>query len=141
MLMRELRVGVMLMLLLRGLLVDAGLLTLELAAQDDGLLLHKVLVLLQEAQVVDVLCVAAGFLLHGRDRRGRVGISRVNELRTGKGPSARAGPRQGFEIRVDFHQMWLLRCFRHGRQKELAEESHCHVRATNRQKSQVGRRS
>lgn len=124
MMMRELRVRVLLMmmivllllmLLLWRLLVDAVLLTLEISAQDDGLLLRKVLGLLQQAQVVDEVGVAGGFLLHRRHRRGRVRVGRVDELRPWQGPSARPGPRKGLKIRVYFHQMWLLDRFRHGR--------------------------
>lgn len=74
--MRELRVLVLLLLmmimlllmLLWRLLVDAVLLTLEISAQDDRLLLRKVLGLLQQAQVVDEVGVAGGFLLHRRHR-------------------------------------------------------------------------
>lgn len=93
--------------------MDAVLLTLELGAQDDRLLLREVLGLLQQAKVVDEL-VAGGLLLHRRHRRGRVGVARVDKLRPGQRPSARPGPRQGLEIRVDFHQVWLLGRFRHG---------------------------
>lgn len=122
MMMRELRIRVLLMLpimlllmlLRRLLLVDAVLLTLEISAQDDRLLLRKVLGLLQQTKVVDEVTVAGRFLLHRRHRRGRVGVARVNELRSGQGPSARPGPRKGLKIRVYFHQMWLLGCFRHG---------------------------
>lgn len=94
--------------------MDAVFLTLEISAQDDGLLLREVLGLLQQAQVVYVLCVTGGLLLHGRYRRRRVGVAGVDELRPGQGPSARPGPRQGLKIRVDLHQVWLRR-FRHGR--------------------------
>lgn len=95
--------------------MDAVLLTLEISAQDDRLLLREVLGLLQQAQVVDELGVAGGLLLHRRHRRGGVGVARVDELRPGQGPSARPGPRQGLKIRVDLHQVWLLGRFRHGR--------------------------
>lgn len=95
--------------------MDAVLLTLEISAQDHRLLLREVLVLLQQAQVVDELGVAGGLLLHRRHRRRRVGVARVDELRPGQGPSARPGPRQGLKIRVDLHQVWLLGRFRHGR--------------------------
>lgn len=93
---RELRVRVLLMLqvmllllmlLLRRLLVDTVLLTLEISAQDDRLLLRKVLGLLEQAQVVDEVAVAGRLLLHGRHRRGSVGVARVDELRPGQGPS------------------------------------------------------
>lgn len=92
---RELRVRVLLMLqvvllllLLRRLLVDTVLLTLKISAQDDRLLLRKVLALLQQAQVVDEVGVAGRLLLHRRHRRGSVGVARVDELRPGQGPSA-----------------------------------------------------
>lgn len=101
--------------------MDAVLLTLEIGAQDDRLLLREVLALLQQAQVVDKVGVACGLLLDRRHRRGRVGVARVDELRPGQGPSARPGPRQGLKIRVDFHQVWLLDRFRHGR--EVTEPS------------------
>lgn len=104
----------LLLLLLWCLLVDAVLLALEITAQDDGLLIRKVLGLLQQAEVVDEFSVAGGLLLHRRHRRGRVGVARVDKLRPGQGPSARPGPRQGLKIRVDLHQVWLCR-FRHGR--------------------------
>lgn len=98
---RELRVRVLLMLqvmlllmlLLRRLrrllllLVDTVVLTLEISAQHDGLLLRKVLGLLQQAQVVDEVGVAGRLLLHRRNRRGSVGVARVDELRPGQGPS------------------------------------------------------
>lgn len=102
--------------------MDAVLLTLELTAQDHRLLLREVLILLQQAQVVDVLGVGAGFLLHRWHRRRRVGVSRVDELRSGQWPSARPGPGKGLEIRVDLHQVWLLGRFRHGR-REVTESS------------------
>lgn len=95
--------------------MDAVLLTLEISAQDDRLLLWEVFGLLQQTKVVDEVGVAGGLLLHRRHRRGRVGVARVDELRPGQGPSARPGPRQGLKIRVDFHQVWLLGRFRHGR--------------------------
>lgn len=101
--------------------MDAVLLTLEISAQDDRLLLREVLGLLQQAEVVDEVAVAGGLLLHGRHRRGRVGVARVDELRPGQGPSARPRPRQGLKIRVDLHQVWLLGRFRHGR--EVTEPS------------------
>lgn len=101
--------------------MDAVLLTLEISAQDDRLLLREVLGLLQQAEVVDEVAVAGGLLLHGRHRRGRVGVARVDELRPGQGPSARPRPRQGLKIRVDLHQVWLLGRFRHGR--EVTEQS------------------
>lgn len=43
--------------------MDAVLLTLEISAQDDGLLLREVLSLLQQAQVVDEVVVPGGLLL------------------------------------------------------------------------------
>ncbi len=101
--------------------MDTVLLTLEIRAQDDGLLLREVLGLLQQAKVVDELGVAGGLLLHRRHRRRRVGVARVDELRPGQRPSARPGPREGLKIRVDFHQVWLLGRFRHGR--EVTEPS------------------
>lgn len=94
--------------------MDAVVLTLEISAQDNRLLVREVFSLFQQAEVVDELGVAGGLLLHRRHRRGRVGITRVDELRSGQGPSARPGPRQGLKIRVDFHQVWLLGRFRHG---------------------------
>ncbi|MEQ2174134.1 hypothetical protein GOODEAATRI_004643 [Goodea atripinnis] len=83
--------------------------------KDDRLLLREVFILLQQAQVVDELRIAnAGFLFHGRHRRRSVGVSWIDELRPGQGPSARPGPREGLEIRVDLNQVWLLGRFRHG---------------------------
>lgn len=131
MVMRELRVWVLrwlltmlllllllmlLLMLLWRLLVDAVLLTLEISAQDDRLLLREVLGLLQQTEVVDEVGVAGGFLLHGRHWRGRVGVTWVDELWPGQGPSARPGPRKGLKIWVYFHQVWLLGRFRHGRE-------------------------
>lgn len=111
--MREVLVMLLLMLLLL-------LRTLEVGAEDAGLLLlllGEVLTLLQEAQVVDEVAVPARgrLLLDGRYRGGGVGVARGDELRPGQGPSARPGPRQGLEIRVYLHQVWLLDRFRHGR--------------------------
>lgn len=77
----------------------------------------EVLALLQQAQVVDEvrLLLLLLRLFDGRHRRGRVGVARVDELRPGQGPGARPGPREGLEVRVDLHQVRLLRRFRHGR--------------------------
>lgn len=111
--------------------MDAVLLTVEIGAQDDGLLLREVLGLLQQAQVVNEVGVAGGFLLHRRHWRRRVRVARVDELRPGQGPSARPGPRQGLKIRVDFHQVWLLCRFRHGREVTEPEVLQCHENVTN----------
>lgn len=67
--------------------MDTVLLTLEIAAKDDRLLLREVLGLLEQAEVVDEV-VAGGLLLHRRHRGGRVGVARVDELRPGQRPSA-----------------------------------------------------